>query len=147
MLGDGSWCLICFRHPSWLGICYRWMPQMFSTPSFDYSSWLGNVTSGCHKCFQHHLLKNHLTRALCDRKPIVSTFPFVWSFYAQHVPFFFSHLSFGTIDHHTFFIGHRPRWFACWASFCANPFSKIMMFYGVFSFLYFPFPCWWHSHH
>lgn len=38
MSGDGSWCLIWFRHPSWLGI----------------------VIGGCHKCFQHHLLKNHL---------------------------------------------------------------------------------------
>lgn len=68
MLGDGSWYLSCFRHPSWLG----------------------SVTSGCHKYFQHHLLKNHLVWALYHKKPIVSAFPFVWSFYAQHVPFFFS---------------------------------------------------------
>lgn len=71
VLGDGSWCLSYFKHPSWFG----------------------SVIDGCHKYFQHHLLKNHLVQALHNKKPIVLAFPFVWSFYVQYVPFFFNHHS------------------------------------------------------
>ncbi len=123
--GDGSWCLSCFRCPSRLG----------------------GATCGYPKCLQHHFQVSHLSKALCNMKLIVSTFP-LCSILLCLVgsPFLEPPFPFRRSISHPFFGVHTPKQSTCQTSFCTSPFLCIMMLCKGFSLLYFPFTYQWHSH-
>jgi hypothetical protein len=82
-------------------------------------------------------LKNHLVRALHNKKPIVSGFSFVWSFYGQHVPFFFSsHFLLGELFIIHFLVGTRQGDLLIGPLFALAHFQDYDVMWGVFPFVF-----------
>ncbi len=93
-------------------------------------------------------MESHLLKASCNKRPIVLVFPICLVLLCLIGSLFLKlAIPFGEVVHHPFFGGHVLNWFAHRVSFCASSLSGITLFYMGFSFLYFPFPCQWHSYH